>query len=290
MQRISKSTRTFFIFIKTSTTGIKTTFGKAGGLFNSKITMEPGFHFFIPFAQQIITISNKRHQDTFRFSIKTKDNVFATIDIAIPWKIKKEHSVNAWFSLNKPDEQIKSYVENVIRSSISQITIDELFETQEQIADKVRDELSQKMGVHGFTISDTLITDINPDNKVREAMNEINRTERLKMAAKNEADADYIKKVRSAEADARRKELQGIGMARMRSEILKGYATEAKEMSSELGVSSSEVLGFIEKIQELDTQQSIGQSDNTKVLFIPQNTGKDNMFQSVMNATESSER
>lgn len=49
-----------------------------------------------------------------------------------------------------------------------------------QIASTVKDELSKSMDSFGYQIIQTLVTDIEPDAKVRDAMNEINAAQRIR--------------------------------------------------------------------------------------------------------------
>lgn len=49
-----------------------------------------------------------------------------------------------------------------------------------QIASTVKDELSKSMESFGYMIIQTLVTDIEPDIKVRDAMNEINAAQRIR--------------------------------------------------------------------------------------------------------------
>ena len=189
-------------FIQTSTTGVRQTFGRYTG------TVAPGLRLYVPFVQRITPISNRLTQDAFAFEVKTKDNVFARIGLAVQYRIQEEDTEKAFFSLENPREQIDAYVENVVRARVPKMNLDDLFESQDDICKSVQSELSKKMKDHGFTIENTLVTEINPDTEVKEAMNKINASNRLKEAVKNEADANYIKKVREAEADRDRKRLE----------------------------------------------------------------------------------
>ncbi len=251
-------------FVQTSTTGIKTTFGK----FTK--TCQPGLHVYVPFIQQIHIVPNRTVQETFNLQVKTKDNVFATLSIAVQYKISPEHSDKAYFSLQNPTSQIDSYVENSVRSKVQQMTIDEVFGSSDAICTDVLDKLYTKMNEYGYTIVNTLVTDINPSKDVKESMNRIVATERLKYAAENEAEANYIRDIRQAEADKERKRLQGEGIAAQRSAILKGYREGVSNLSSDLRISPHEVLEFVKMTQHLDTLESIGKSKNTKTIFVNQ--------------------
>ena len=249
-------------FIQTSTTGVRQTFGRYTG------TVSPGLRLYVPLVQRITPISNRLKQDTFAFEVKTKDNVFARIGLAVQYRIQEEDTEKAFFSLENPKEQIDAYVENVVRAKVPKMNLDDLFESQDDICKSVQQELSKKMKDHGFTIENTLVTEINPDTEVKDAMNKINASNRLKEAARNEADANYIKKVRDAEADRDRKRLDGEGISQQRAAIFTGYKEGVKEMADDLGVSAMTVTDFLLKMQHLDTIGSIGRSENTKTIFV----------------------
>jgi regulator of protease activity HflC (stomatin/prohibitin superfamily) len=259
----------FFKFISTSTTGVLQTFGK----FTK--TVGPGLQLYVPFIQKITPVSNRLTQDTFKFEVKTKDNVFATLELAVQYKISPDNTEKAFFSLDDPKKQIDAYIENVVRSRTPRMKLDELFESQNDICRSVSEELSGKMKDYGYTIENTLVTGINPATAVKEAMNNINASERLMEAARNEADAQFIKKVREAEADRDRKELQGKGIALQRRAIFEGYEVGVQNMANTLGLSPQQIIDFITKVQHLDTLEGIGKSSNAKTIFIqhePQNS------------------
>ena len=48
------------------------------------------------------------------------------------------------------------------------------------------------MEEYGYQILQALVTDMDPDRRVKEAMNEINASKRLREAATNKAEADKI--------------------------------------------------------------------------------------------------
>lgn len=264
----------FFRIIQTSQTGIVQTFGRFDRL------VGPGIRFHIPFIQKITPVSNKLCQDRFSFEVKTKDNVFARLGLAVQYKIEPEHTEKAFFSLNKPQKQLDSYIENVVRSIVPQMKLDELFESQDYICKNVGDTLKTKMESYGYTIENTLLTTIEPDTKVKNAMNKINANARLIEATKYEADAYYIKQVREAEADKDRKRLQGEGISQQRLAILEGYEQGVGTMADKFDISPKEVIEFVQQIQELDTMERIGKSPNTKILFFERN--KQNSFRNDM--------
>jgi regulator of protease activity HflC (stomatin/prohibitin superfamily) len=250
-----------FRFIQSASTGVRQTFGRFTGLDS------PGLAIYIPFIQSISVVSNRLQQDNFHFETKTSDNVFVNLGISVQYLIKPEDSEKAFFSLDDPLEQINSYIENVVRSQVPKMTLDKLFESQDDICNNVGSQLSDKMAQNGYTIKNTLITNIDPDEIVKKSMNQINASYRLKEAAKNEAEANYIKCVKEAEADSERKRLQGEGIRLQREAIIKGYKQGVHDMMASTGLTSKDIVDFMRAMQELDTMESIGRSNNAKTLF-----------------------
>lgn len=270
-----------FRFIPTASTGVKQTFGKFSKL------ASPGINFYIPFLQSITEVSNRVQQNTITLErVKTLDNVFASVEIALQTQIEKANVERAFFSLSDPREQTTTFVENVVRAKVPEMTLDDLFAQQDTVGNTIQSELGQKLSDYGITLVSSQVKNITPDYSVARAMNEINRTERLKIAAKNEADAEYIRSVRQAEADRDRKRLQGEGVAQQRMAILQGYEESIGGMADALDISHSEVLEFVKLTQTLDTYQTIGSTSNTKTIFLPP-SGLGPVAQDLMNAGES---
>lgn len=255
-------------FIPTSKTGIKTTFGK----FTK--TLEPGLSFYIPVIQNIKLVSNRLTQDTFKFEVKTNDNVFANLHIAVQYKVNPEDSRNAYYSMEDPVEQINAYVENVIRTTVAKMSLEELFESQDNICKNVLTHLSAKLNSHGYSIENTLVTEINPNPLVKDSLNKIQAARRLKEASKEEAEVEYIKVVRAAEAEKMKKHLHGEGISLQRAAILDGYQKNIADMSS-LGLTPSDIKDLILKTQHLDVVKSVSESNNTKVIFFDHNATQD---------------
>lgn len=256
-----------FRFIPTATTGVCQTFGRFSDL------RKPGLNFYIPIIQSITPVSNQIMNKNFKMRVKTRDNVFTDLHIGVQLQVKPEDTEKAFFSLDDPAEQIDTYVQNVVRSKVPGMKLDELFESQGDIGAAVRDELDVKIGDYGYTIVDTLVNDISPDPEVMKAMNAINASERMKEAAKNEAEAEYIRKVREAEADRDRKILQGEGISGQRLAILKGLQEGVEDMSTSLNMSPEQVSEFVLRIQNMDMMEMIGTSPNAKTVFMDSASG-----------------
>ena len=73
------------------------------------------------------------------------------------------------------------------------------------------------MAAYGFTLVSTLITKIALPTEVENSMNDINAAQRKRAAAQELAEADRIKRVTEATAEAEAMEKAGEGIAKIRS-------------------------------------------------------------------------
>lgn len=121
---------------------------------------------------------------------------------------------------------------------------------------------------YGYDIIKTLVTDIDPDSQVKEAMNRINAADREKTAAQYEGDAARILIVEKAKAEAESKRLQGQGIADQRREIARGLE-ESVDVLNRVGINSQEASALIVVTQHYDTLQAIGQETNSNLILLP---------------------
>ncbi len=90
-------------------------------------------------------------------------------------------------------------------------------------------------------------------------MNEINASKRLKEAASHQAEADKIRQVKAAEADAEARYLSGLGVARQRKAIVSGLQMSVSEFSEEVsGAKPKDVMDILLLSQYFDTLSSVG--------------------------------
>ena len=188
----------------------------------------PGLQFKIPLIDSIAgDINLKVRELPVEVETKTKDDVFVKIIVSVQFFVVDsiEGIEDSFYKLNNPERQIQSYVFDSIRSEVPKMELDSVFAEKDKIAIAVKNELSETMQQFGFDFIKALVTDIDPDSKVKHAMNEINAAKRMKEAAKEEAAAAKIRVIAAAEADAESKRLAGEGIALQRIAI-------AEQMSS----------------------------------------------------------
>lgn len=190
---------------------------------------------------------------------KTKDNVFVQVGVAVQYKVVTESAYDAWYRLTSPTSQIEAYVYDVIRSTVPRLEIDEAFESKDDIAKAVFDQLQNVMKDYGYSIVNTLVTDLAPDSRVKASMNEINAAKRLKEAASHQAEADKVRLVKNAEAEAESRYLSGLGVARQRKAIVQGLQASVSEFSDEVGgATPKDVMDILLLSQYFDTLSTVG--------------------------------
>lgn len=229
----------------------------------------PGLHFVIPFIDRVSRpVSLRIVQLDIKVDTKTEDNVFVKVPVAVQYQVNPEKVREAFYKLEDPQEQIESYVFDIVRAEVPRKTLDDLFLSKDDISEAVQASLQKVMDEYGFIIRRSLITDITPDAKVAAAMNSINAAKRNREAAEHEAEAAKIKLVAAAAAEAESKKLQGEGTANQRKAIAQGIA-ESVRILHESGVSEREANAILLATQYFDMQQSLGQASKTTTIFTP---------------------
>lgn len=248
----------------------------------------PGLNFKLPWFENVAGRVNLRVQQ-FKVEVetKTRDNVFVKVMVSVQYQVIQDKVYQAFYKLQSPGDQITSYVFDAVRSQVPKMAIDDVFEKKDDVADAVKVELSSVMNEFGYVIIKALVTDVDPDAKVKSAMNDINAAQREQVAAQARGEAEKILKVKQAEAEAESKALQGKGIADQRKAIINGLreSVEAFKESIE-GTSARDVIALVLMTQYFDTLKEIGAQDRSNTILIPNSPGAmSEFYQQIQNAT-----
>ena len=230
-----------------------------------------GLNFKIPLIEQISgRVSLRVQQLDVRVETKTKDNVFVFVVVSVQYYVLPDKVVDAFYRLQSPQEQITAYVFDTVRARVPNVQLDQLFETKDDIANAVKAELDTVMDDFGYGIVKALVTDIDPDSKVKMSMNEINAAQRLREAAIQQAEADKIRVVKAAEGEAESKALQGQGIANQRKAIIEGLQQSVANFKDGVGgVNSQDAMNLVMMTQYLDTLQNLGNNGKNSTILLP---------------------
>lgn len=258
-----------FFMVEQQTIAIVERFGKFARV------ARPGLNILIPFIERIAgRVSLRVRQLDIPVETKTKDNVFVKVTVSVQFHALTEKIYEAFYRLENPEAQIRSFIFDVVRAQVPKIILDDVFEKKDDIANAVKNELTEMMDSFGYGIVKALVTDIDPDAKVKNAMNEINEAQRLRVAANERGEAEKILKIKQAEADARSKALQGQGIADQRSAIVNGLRESVSEFQKSVsGTSAADVMSLVLMTQYFDTLKEVGASSKTNTILIPHSPG-----------------
>lgn len=250
--------------ISTSEAGVIERFGKYNRI------AQPGLGFVcVPLDNLVGRVSFRVQQLDVRVETKTLDNVFITAAVSVQYQVIRDKVYEAFYALSNPHRQITAHIYDVVRSELPLLELDAAFEAKEELALAVKNALSKTMSSYGYQILQALITDLDPDIKVKNAMNEINSSKRLKFAVAEQAEGRKILAVKSAEAEAEAKYLSGVGVAKQRAAIVDGLKSSVLGFQNLHGTSHKEVMDLVLLTQYFDCVRDVGQSKHCKTIFIP---------------------
>lgn len=247
-----------------------------------------GFGLIIPFIdRKAATVNLRVQQLDVSIETKTRDNVFVSLQVSVQFKVGREQVKDAYYSLDNPKNQIASYIFDDVRAEVPRLDLDDVFAKKEDIALAVQQNIHDSMTEYGYHIIKALITDIDPDHKVKESMNRINAAKREKEAAEEEGEANKIKIIKQAEAEAESKRLSGEGIARQRLEIVRGFKESVEDFAKSLeSVTHEEIMQFVLMTQYFDTIKDIGANSKNSSILMPHSPGGMKDFQNqIINGT-----
>jgi len=253
--------------VETGTLGVLQRFGKFQRI------CHPGLGFKIPFVDQVVARLSLRIEPLkVGVETKTKDNVFVQLPVVVQYQVLPEKAYEAYYKLSDVEGQVTALVADVVRSEVPKLTLDQAFESKEEVATALKTSLAEHMDDFGYRILSVQILDVEPEASVKAAMNKINAAQRLQAAAQSEAEAEKIKVVKAAEAEAEKMKLEGKGIADQRHAIIAGLKSSVEEFQQAIqGSNPSDVMNMIMMTQYFDTLKSIG--DESRVILLPHSPG-----------------
>jgi regulator of protease activity HflC (stomatin/prohibitin superfamily) len=258
-----------FFIVRQQTIGAVERFGRFVRVARS------GLNFKYPFIERVARLLDLRIQQmVVKVETKTKDNVFVSMHVAVQYYVLENNVIDAFYRLSNPMAQIESHVLDIVRGQVPKMNLDDVFENKDAIALSVKNDLRQSMTDFGYGIQTTLVTEIDPDQKVKNAMNDINAAQRERIAANERGEAERILLVKKAEADAQSKELQGRGLAAQRRAIIDGLQQSIELFQKAVpGTGADDVMKLVLMTQYLDTIKDIGAHGKSNTVFLPHSPG-----------------
>ena len=237
----------------------------------------PGLQRKSPFVEKVAgRMSLQVEQLNADIETKTRDNVFVVVKLAIQYMVGADEAKvkDAFYKLDDPEVQMKSYAFDVVRSHIPTMDLDEAYADADTIAKHIQDTLQRQMADYGYEIIKALITNIEPDQRVKDAMNNINAARRNQEAATAQGEGDKTLRIKKAEAESESMRLHGEGVAAERKAIAHGLKDSLALIADEDGIDAREAMALVALTQYMDTIRSVGEHGNMTTLLLPALAGR----------------
>lgn len=239
------------------------TFGKFSGIRTAGLSFKAPW----PIQSASTQFSLRQLQLSEDVGVKSVDNAFLNVPIKLQYRVNPEAAQDAYYKLDNPVEQIRSYIVNQVRATAGGLTFEELFKSRDTFEGDVEETLSDKMAEFGYIIVNVLVDDPQPSEDLRDAFDRVIASQRLKEAATNEGEAARIMSVANAEAEGEALEIKGRAYAKFRKTVADGNAEALNSFVGETGLTAKDGLTFFNSINEMEALRDAAQHGG-KVVFI----------------------
>jgi len=273
--------------IPTNSTGILARFGEITK------TLTPGLACYCCCCDTVHLVDNGVQQIENKTTTIDSNQVSITIVTEVQYQVTSDQSQTAFTRLRNPQSQMKSWIDNCLRSYVTEHSIQQLFRTKDNLSDEVRKKLTETMQAYGYTIIAVLLTRIILPENIQAAMNARIEQQLLKEAQAETSERQRIATVVQSEADARQKvlmanaesermlivakadaevqRLRGVGIANERAEIVRGLETACAGIGNKLGLGMESAMQYVLATQQLDALTKIGSKSNSIMIPYPTN-------------------
>lgn len=230
----------------------------------------PGLSLVLPFIESTARKVNLATL-TLDFSILaiTSDKVNISIDTTLVYRVIPDKVYEAAYAVDNPIATIKALVENAIRAFVATQTHEDVIRSRDEMTEYLTHHLKVKLAQYGYNMDSFQFRDITLPKDITEAMSRVVASKRLQEAAQNEAEAEYIRAVKTAEGQKQTRLLQGQGLALERKAIIEGLSESIKELQISTGVTSESVMNLVMLNQYIDMLRTItnDKTGNTKTVL-----------------------
>lgn len=238
--------------------------------------LRPGLNFIIPFIEW--TKAQVLYRRNFQIDVEgiTHDNVTAYIGLNViyyvedDWKDTTEWNIyKSIYMIDDPRIMIRATIDEQLRAMMVTFSHKNIFEKREEIGEAIEARLRVKLSSFGYKLDSIQVKDVKLDPSVMAAMNKVVETQKLREAALNEAEAEKIKIVKSAEADKDSKILMWEGMAGQRMKIAEWFKESVELIQgADKSLNAQKILEFLLDSSRIETLGEIGSRENAKIIYL----------------------
>lgn len=236
-------------------------------------TLFSGLHFRVPLIERIAYKQTLRIKELdLMVATKTKDNVFVQVPVNVQYFVNENEADvrNSVYRLSNPENQMRSYIQQNIVGSLSKLDLDEAYGSLHQVGIALQGELTEKIGEYGYVIKDTNVIDVEPAPEVKDAMNQVNASERKRQAQILAAEGNKAAAILEAEAERDSRRLRGEGIAQEGDEIAKGMKERIDKLR-DAGLSAEAAVEWLKFNDGIAVYTALAASNNAKVIMMDNN-------------------
>ena len=211
-------------------------------------TLEPGVNFIVPLLDSLVIEDTLREQilDSEPRSATTRDNVNVEVDAVIYWRILDLEKT--YYAIEDVETAIQELVVTTLRSEIGKMDLQETFSSREAINKALLDVLDEATEPWGVKVNRVEVQEIKIPSEVEESMRLEQAAEIAKRAAITKAEGQKEAAILEAEGN--------VQSMRLIAQAFDGQ------------LSQGDILKFLIAQRYVDANQKLGESDNSKVVFM----------------------
>lgn len=209
--------------------------------------LKPGLNFIVPFLDYIVLKDSVREQilDVAKQAAITRDNVALDVDAVVYWRILELELT--YYAIENVEQAIAELVITTLRSEIGKMEFEKTFSSRDELNKALLSQLDEATEPWGVKVTRVEVQEITPPDEVKRSMQQQQAAELKRRATVLEAQGEQEAAIKRAEAT-----VQSIQML-----------SEALKFSG-----SREILNFLVAQSYVEANQKLGESDNSKVVFM----------------------
>jgi regulator of protease activity HflC (stomatin/prohibitin superfamily) len=231
------------VIIPAGQVGVMELFGSV-----SERPLNPGIHLVNPFAE-VEKFSTRLRDIKETVEATSQEGLAFSVDVSLQYKLEPQKAAEVYKSIGSNEtEIIISRFRSIIREVTASYPAEAIYSTKRQeVANQLRERLSQQIAPLGFIVEDTLLREIKLPEKLQEAVQE-------KLAAEQE-NRKMTFTLEKERQEAERKRIEAKGIADSQKIISQGLTNP------------------ILQLKAIEATEKLAASDTTKVVIMGSGQG-----------------
>jgi len=195
-------------------------------------TLEPGFHFVIPFVDRVAYRHETREQvlDVPHQKCITKDNIEVEVDGIVYLKVMDAYKAS--YGINDYRLAAVNLAQTTMRSEVGKITLDDTFSERDAMNEAIVEELDKASDPWGVKVMRYELKDIQPSQDIVLTMEQQMEAERDKRAEITKSSGDRDAQINTSEGEREASILMSEGRRQQRINEAEGEARETELLAA----------------------------------------------------------